>query len=133
LSCLPPPDEAPYPLYAEMVASAARVELNRSDLCKGIRSCSIILVPGSAVTKRASGVSSGILVHHNHGTEKNERFGGSRQSDEEKSAGISIAQKAAKRGFNRCRCVEDVPKATAGGDLLPLSSAAPYKTAIDRL
>ena len=50
-------------LYAEMVASAARVELNRSDLCKGIRSCSIISVPGSAVTKRASGVSSGILVH----------------------------------------------------------------------
>jgi hypothetical protein len=36
-----------------MVASAARVELNRSDLCKGIRSCSIISVPGSAVTKRA--------------------------------------------------------------------------------
>ena len=46
-----------------MVASAARVEPNRSDLCKRIRSSSIISVPGSAVTKRASGVSSGILVH----------------------------------------------------------------------
>src|SRR5216683_2540818 len=46
-----------------MVASAALGELNRSDLCKGTRSCSIISVPRSAVTKRASGVSSGILVH----------------------------------------------------------------------
>jgi hypothetical protein len=32
-------------------------------LCKGTRSCLIILVPGSGVTKRASGVSSRILVH----------------------------------------------------------------------
>jgi hypothetical protein len=52
--------------YAEMVASAAVIELNRSNLCKGTRSCSIISVPGSAVTKRASGVSSGILVHQDH-------------------------------------------------------------------
>jgi hypothetical protein len=49
-----------------MVASAARAEINRSDLCKRIRSCSIISVPGSAVTKRASGVSSGILVHEDY-------------------------------------------------------------------
>src|SRR6267142_6253972 len=49
-----------------MVASAALGELNRSDLCKGTRSCSIISVPRSAVTKRASGVSSGILVHHDY-------------------------------------------------------------------
>jgi hypothetical protein len=49
-----------------MVASAARVEINRSDLCKRIRSCSIISVPGSAVTKRASGASSGILVHEDY-------------------------------------------------------------------
>src|SRR5713226_533824 len=50
-------------LYTEMVASAALVGLNRSDLCRGDRSCSIISVPGSAVTKRASGVPSGIFVH----------------------------------------------------------------------
>jgi hypothetical protein len=49
----------------EMVASAARVELNRFDLCKRIRSCSIISFPGSAVTKRASRVSSGIFLHQN--------------------------------------------------------------------
>jgi hypothetical protein len=53
------------PLYAEMVASAALVEFDRSDLCKGTRSCLIISVPGGAVTKCASGVSSGILVHQN--------------------------------------------------------------------
>jgi tRNA-dihydrouridine synthase len=29
-------------LHAEMVASAALVEFNRSDFCKGTRSCSII-------------------------------------------------------------------------------------------
>jgi hypothetical protein len=49
-----------------MVASAALVEFNRSDLCKGTRSCSIISFLGSAVIKRASGVSSGILVDQNH-------------------------------------------------------------------
>jgi hypothetical protein len=50
-------------LFAEMVASAAVVKFGRSGLCKGSRLCLIILVPGGAVTKRASGVSSGILVH----------------------------------------------------------------------
>ena len=64
--------------YAEMVASAALVEFDRSDLCKGTRSCLIISVPGGAVTKRASGVSSGILVHHNHRSANNEGLGGSR-------------------------------------------------------
>jgi hypothetical protein len=53
-------------LHAEMVASAALVEFNRSDFCKRTRSCSIISVPGSALTKRASGVSSGILVHQDY-------------------------------------------------------------------
>src|SRR5258706_8306000 len=53
-------------LYTEMVASAALVGLNRSDLCRGDRSCSIISVPGSAVTKRASGVPSGIFVHQDY-------------------------------------------------------------------
>jgi len=48
---------------SEMVASAALAEFNRSDFCKRTRSCSTISVPGSALTKRASGVSSGILVH----------------------------------------------------------------------
>jgi hypothetical protein len=51
------------PRYTEMVASATLVGLNRSDLCRDNRSCSNISVPGSAVTKRASGVSSGIFVH----------------------------------------------------------------------
>ena len=54
------------PLYAETVASAARVKLNHSDLCKPIRSCSIISVPGSAVTKRASGVSRRMLVDQDY-------------------------------------------------------------------
>jgi hypothetical protein len=54
------------PLHAEMVASAALVEFNRSDFCKRTRSCSIISVPGSALTKRASGVSSGILVDQDY-------------------------------------------------------------------
>ena len=36
---------------------------DRSELCRSKRSCSIISVPGSTVTKRASGVSSGIFVH----------------------------------------------------------------------
>ncbi len=40
--------------------------VHRSDFCKGTRSCSIILVPGSALTKRASGVASGILVHQDY-------------------------------------------------------------------
>ena len=35
-------------------------------ICEGIRSCPIISVPGSAVTKCASGVSSGILVHRDY-------------------------------------------------------------------
>ena len=46
----------------ERAAGLRRVEFDRSDLCKATRSCSIISVPGSTVTKRASGVSSGILV-----------------------------------------------------------------------
>jgi hypothetical protein len=49
-----------------MVASVALVEFDRSDLCKGIRSCSIISVPGRAATKRARGVSSGILVDQDY-------------------------------------------------------------------
>jgi hypothetical protein len=49
------------PLYTEMVApAAALVGLNRSNLCRDNRSCS---VPGSAATKRASGVLSEIFVH----------------------------------------------------------------------
>jgi len=35
-------------------------------MLRGIESGRIISVPGSAVTKRASGVSSGILVHHDY-------------------------------------------------------------------
>ena len=35
-------------------------------LCRSKRSCSIISVPGSAVTERASGVSSGIFVHQDY-------------------------------------------------------------------
>jgi hypothetical protein len=54
------------PPHIEMVASTVRVELNRSDLCKHIRSCSIIWVLGSAVTKCASGVLSGIFVHQDY-------------------------------------------------------------------
>ena len=55
------------PLYTEMVApAAARVGLNRSDLCRDNRSCSNVSVPGSAVTKRASGVSIGIFVHQDY-------------------------------------------------------------------
>src|SRR5882724_1599139 len=50
----------------ERAAGLRRVEFDRSDLCKATRSCSIISVPGSTVTKRASGVSSGILVHHDY-------------------------------------------------------------------
>jgi hypothetical protein len=55
-------------------------------LCKGTRSCSITSVPRSAVTKRASGVSCGMLVHHNYlkWAAKNERLGGCCHSDEEK-------------------------------------------------
>src|SRR5713101_2535741 len=49
------------PLYTEMVAlAAALVGLNRSNLCRDNRSCS---VPRSAATKRASGALSGIFVH----------------------------------------------------------------------
>jgi gentisate 1,2-dioxygenase len=51
------------------------VDGNRSDLCKRIRSCSIISVPGSTVTKRASGVASGILVHRNHWAAKKRQRG----------------------------------------------------------
>ncbi len=50
----------------ERAAGLRRVEFDRSDLCKATRSCSIISVPGSTVTKRASGVSSGILVHQDY-------------------------------------------------------------------
>ena len=50
-----------YALYIEMVApAAALVGLNRSNLCGDNKSCS---VPGSAATKRASRVLSGIFVH----------------------------------------------------------------------
>ena len=43
-----------------------RLGLNRSDWFRNKRSCSIISVPGSAVTSRASGVSSGIFVHQDY-------------------------------------------------------------------
>ena len=45
--------------YGMVAPAAALVGLNRSDLCRDNRSCS---VPGSA-TERASGVLSGIFVH----------------------------------------------------------------------
>jgi hypothetical protein len=51
------------------------VDGNGSDLCKRVRSCSIISVPGSTVTKRASGVASGILVHQNHWAAKKRQRG----------------------------------------------------------
>jgi len=58
-------DEA-VPLHVEMVASAALVEFDHSDFCEGTRSRSIISVPDQPVTKRAAGVSSGILVHQDY-------------------------------------------------------------------
>src|SRR5438445_7346347 len=47
-------------LYAELMASTAIIEL------KSIRSCLIISIARSAVTKRASGVSSGTFVHQDY-------------------------------------------------------------------
>jgi hypothetical protein len=49
-----------------MAASAAVLEFSCYNSCEGTGSCSIIPVSVSAVTKRATGVSSGILVHQDY-------------------------------------------------------------------
>jgi hypothetical protein len=48
---------------------------DRSELCRSKRSCSIISVPGSAVTERASGVSSGFLCIRISGPQKSHSAG----------------------------------------------------------
>lgn len=48
------------------LAPATLLGLNRSNLRRGNRSCSIVSVPGLTVTKRASRVLSGIFVHQDY-------------------------------------------------------------------